>query len=229
MLTKKFSRHARHLQGLTLLYEDQAILVVDKAAGLLTVGTDKERARTAYYRLTEYVRKGNSKSRNRVFIVHRLDREVSGVLVFAKTPEAKERLQRQWEQTEKKYLAIVHGSPQDDSGTVSSYLAENQAHVVYSTKNAKHGKLSHTAYRVLKRSNDFSLLEITLITGRKHQIRVHLADMRHPIVGDRKYGEKDKAHRRMALHARSIAFRHPVTGEPVCFESPAPAYFHTML
>lgn len=229
MDTKKLSRHARRLQGLTLLYEDDAILVVDKATGLLTVGTDKERTKTAYYRLTDYVRKGNAKSRNRVFIVHRLDREVSGILVFAKTPEAKERLQRQWDQTEKKYLAVVHGHPKEDSGTITSYLAENRAHVVYSTQNQKLGKLSHTGYRVLKQSREFSLLEITLITGRKHQIRVHLADIRHPIVGDRKYGEKDKGHKRIALHALSIAFRHPVSGEQAFFETTAPAYFKSLL
>ncbi len=229
MTDTKSSRHARRLQGLTLLHEDRDILVVDKAPGLLTMGTDKERTKTAYYRLTNYVRKGNAKSRKRIFIVHRLDREVSGILVFAKTPEAKERLQGQWDQVEKKYRAVVHGCLAKPSGTITSYLAENSALVVYSTKNPKKGKLSHTQYQVLKETAAFSLLEITLLTGRKNQIRVHLADIGHPIVGDRKYGEKDKAHKRIALHARSISFRHPFSGEPVHFESPVPAYLDSLL
>jgi RluA family pseudouridine synthase len=229
MKSKPSTRHARRLQGLTLLYEDRDILVVDKAPGLLTVGTDKERTKTAYYRLTDYVRKGNAKSRHRIFIVHRLDRDVSGILVFARTPEAKERLQGQWDQTEKKYFAVVHGNPKEESGTISSYLAENSAQVVYSARNPKMGKLSHTQYRVLRHAKDYSLLEITLLTGRKNQIRVHLADIGHPIVGDRKYGPKDKVHKRIALHAFSIAFRHPFSGEPVHFECPVPAYFETLL
>lgn len=229
MTAGKSTRHARRLQGLTLLHEDRDILVVDKAPGLLTIGTDKEKTKTAYYRLTDYVRKGNAKSRHRIFIVHRLDREVSGILVFAKTPEAKERLQRQWDQTEKKYLAVVHGCPKEASGTISSYLAENSALVAYSTKNPKKGKLSHTQYRVLQGTAAFSLLEITLLTGRKNQIRVHLADVGHPIVGDQKYGEKDKVHKRIALHALSIAFRHPFSGEQVYFESDVPTYFKSLI
>jgi len=225
----KTSRHARRLQGLTLLHEDRDILVIDKAPGLLTMGTDKEKTKTAYYRLTDYVRKGNAKSRKRIFIVHRLDREVSGVLVFAKTPEAKARLQGQWDRVEKKYLAVVHGTPKEKSGTISSYLAENSALVVYSTKNPKKGKLSHTEYRVHKETGTFSLIEITLLTGRKNQIRVHLADIGHPIVGDRKYGDRDKAHKRMALHAISISFRHPFSGEQVHFETAVPDYVKTLV
>ncbi|HOE67340.1 MAG TPA: RluA family pseudouridine synthase [Candidatus Hydrogenedentes bacterium] len=213
-------------QGLDILYEDRDILVVDKAPGLLTMGTDSEKTRTAYYRLTDYVRKGCARSRNRIFIVHRLDREVSGVLVFAKTLEAKESLQSQWEEVEKKYLAVVHGRLPDKAGVISSYLAESRTLAVHSTDDATRGKLSRTAYRVLKETPRFSLLEITLLTGRKHQIRVHLAEIGHPIVGDDKYGRKDPAQKRIALHATSIAFIHPSTGEPVAFESEAPAYFH---
>jgi len=216
-------------QGLTILYEDRDILVVDKAPGLLTVGTEKERTRTAYYRLTDYVRKGNAKSRKRVFVVHRLDREVSGILVFSKTAAAKTSLQDQWKETEKKYLAVVHGKLANRAGIISTYLAENRAHVVYSTSDHKKGKLSHTAYRVLKETRAFSLLEITLLTGRKNQIRVHLAESGHPIVGDKKYGERDRAHKRLALHAQSISFKHPFSGRQVAFEAPVPGYFSRLI
>src|SRR5262244_159758 len=119
--------------GLSILYEDADILVVDKPAGLLTIATDKEKSRTAYFILTDYVRKGYSKSRNRIFIVHRLDRETSGVIIFAKNVEAKFRLQNQWKDTQKKYLAVVHGQCAKTSGTITTYLAENNAHIVYST------------------------------------------------------------------------------------------------
>jgi len=216
-------------QGLTILYEDRDILVVDKEPGLLTIGTESERTRTAYYRLTDYVRKGNAKSRKRIFIVHRLDREASGILVFAKTAAAKASLQNQWEETEKKYLAVVRGKLAKKTGTFSTYLAENTAHVVYSTSDRNKGRLSHTAYRVLKESKPFSLLEITLLTGRKNQIRVHLAESGHPIVGDKKYGERDRAHKRLALHAQSLSFKHPFSGKQVTFETSVPGYFSKLI
>jgi tRNA pseudouridine32 synthase/23S rRNA pseudouridine746 synthase/23S rRNA pseudouridine1911/1915/1917 synthase len=216
-------------RGLAILYEDGDILVVDKPAGLLTVGTDREKARTAYFALTDYVRKGAAKSRNRIFIVHRLDRETSGVLVFAKNEEAKLRLQHRWNETKKRYLAIVHGKCAQRSETITTYLAENSAHAVYSTSDPKKGKLSHTAYTVLKETKDFALLEVELLTGRKHQIRVHLADRGHPVVGDKRYGRVNAAHRRLALHARTLSFRHPVTGEELTFEATAPAYFKELV
>ena len=216
-------------QGVTILYEDRDILVVDKAPGLLTISTQKRETATAYYRLTDYVRKGNAKSRNRIFIVHRLDRDVSGILVFAKTGEAKEYLQERWDETQKKYLAVVHGRLPNKTGTFSSYLAENKARIVYSTTDTSKGKLSHTAYRVLKETAEFSLLEIDLITGRKNQIRVHLAENGHPIVGDKKYGKKDPQHKRVALHAISISFTHPFTGKQLTFETNVPGYFHSLV
>jgi tRNA pseudouridine32 synthase/23S rRNA pseudouridine746 synthase/23S rRNA pseudouridine1911/1915/1917 synthase len=215
--------------GLVILHEDRDILVVDKPAGLLTMGTDTNKTRTAYFILTDYVRKGYSKSRNRIFIVHRLDRETSGILVFAKNIEAKLSLQDQWQETKKKYLAVVHGRCDRKSGTITTYLAENKAHFVYSTPDAAKGKLSRTAYTVLKETEDFALLEVDLLTGRKHQIRVHLVGIGHAVVGDQKYGKADRSHPRLALHARSISFRHPFTGKPVTFETKAPAYFNRLV
>ena len=223
-------RHARPghkslRQGLAIIHEDRDILVVDKPPGLLTIGTDTEKSRTAYFILTDYVRKGYTKSRNRIFIVHRLDRDTSGILVFAKSEKAKLFLQGQWKETKKKYLAVVHGRCEKRSGTISTYLAENKAHGVYSTSDTRKGKLSHTAYKVLKETRDFALLEVDLLTGRKHQIRVHLAGIGHPVVGDQRYGKENRAHNPLALHARSISFRHPFSGELLTFETRVPAYF----
>jgi len=225
---KKTTRKRHQPKGLLLLHEDRDILVVDKAPGLLTMGTNREKEKTAYYRLTDYVRKGNPKSRERVFIVHRLDREVSGVLVFARSAAAKGALQDQWDQVEKHYLALVHGVPTEPEGMFSSYLVENGVHSVLSSTNPTRGKLSRTAYKVLGQSRGCSLLDINLLTGRKHQIRVHLAENDLPILGDKKYGRKDSG-ARLALHAKSLAFEHPYSGEPCFFETRVPHLFSRVL
>jgi len=214
-----------HLKGMELIYEDRDIIVIDKPPGLLTMASATEREKTAYHILTDYVRKGSAKSPKRVFIVHRLDRDTSGIVIFAKTEAAKNCLQDQWDKTEKKYLAVVYGKLPEKSGVITSYLTENAAHVVYSTKDKSAGKLSTTAYKVLKETRDFSAVEIDLVTGRKNQIRVHFAEMGHPIVGDRKYGKKNDIHKRMALHARSISFLHPWNGRRMLFITKVPAYF----
>jgi RluA family pseudouridine synthase len=215
--------------GLAILHEDRDLIVVDKPPGLLTISTDREKSRTAYFILTDYVRKAFAKSTNRIFIVHRLDRETSGILIFAKNEEAKLRLQSQWQDTKKKYLAVVHGRCEKRAETITTYLAENQAHGVYTTNDARKGKLAHTAYKVLKQTKDFSLLEVDLLTGRKHQIRVHLAAIGHPVVGDQRYGKEHKAYHRLALHARSISFTHPFSGEPLTFATKVPVYFNTLV
>jgi RluA family pseudouridine synthase len=225
---KRFTN--RHLpRGLKILYEDKDILVVDKPAGLLTVRTETDKTRTAHYILTDYVRKGCAKSRNRIFTVHRLDQWTSGVLVFAKSEEVKLLLQAQWKGTEKKYIAVVHGQLPQKEGIIASYLAEDKAFVVYSTTDTTKGKLAQTAYKVLKETRQFSLLEITLLTGRKNQIRVHLADKGHPIVGDRKYGKTEDGYKRLALHSKSISFKHPATGQQMTFESRLPSYFNRVM
>jgi tRNA pseudouridine32 synthase/23S rRNA pseudouridine746 synthase/23S rRNA pseudouridine1911/1915/1917 synthase len=225
---KKIKKPSKRHQprGLIVLHHDKHIVVVDKAPGLLTMGTDKEREQTAYYRLTDYVRKGQAKSRERIFIVHRLDREVSGILVVARTEQAKNALQSQWDEVEKHYLALVHGVPPKPEGKFSSYLVEVGVHKVRAnTDSRRGGKLAHTAYKLIAEGKGLSLLDINLLTGRKHQIRVHLADNRLPIVGDEKYGEKRDGARRLGLHAKSIAFKHPFTGEPCYFETRMPHFF----
>jgi RluA family pseudouridine synthase len=226
---KKTRSGGGRLGGLEILYEDGDIIVVDKPAGLLTMGTATNKSRTAYYLLTDYVRRGNPKSRNRIFIVHRLDQLTSGVLVFAKNEDAKLRLQAQWNQTQKTYVAVVHGRLVSREGTITSYLAENKAYVVYSTRDKTKGKLAHTAYKVLKESGQLSLLEIDLLTGRKNQIRVHMAEKGHPVAGDRKYGKAGDGCRRLALHARGISFAHPASGERMTFEARVPAFFSELM
>ena len=150
------------------------------------------------------------------------------MLVFAKTEDAKHRLQDAWDETEKFYLAVVHGHLAKPEDTISTYLAENDQHVVYSTQDRRIGKLSHTAYRVLRETKEFSLLELNLLTGRKNQIRVHLAGIGHPIVGDKKYGHKD-GHKYLALHALSVTLLHPYTGEPLTFEARIPAAINQLV
>jgi RluA family pseudouridine synthase len=216
-------------KGLEIIYEDDDILVVDKSAGLLTVGTATNKTRTAYYFLTDYVRKGNPKSRNQIFTVHRLDQWTSGVLVFAKSEQIKERLQDNWKDTEKKYIAVVHGRFAEKEGIITSYLAENKAYTVYSTDDKEKGKLAHTAYKMLKETERFSLLEINLLTGRKNQIRVHMADKGHPVVGDRKYGKNGDEYKRLALHSYSISFKHPFSGKQMTFKTKIPGYFHKLM
>ncbi|MFA4873713.1 MAG: RNA pseudouridine synthase [bacterium] len=219
----------RHLKGLEIIHEDRDIIVVDKPAGLLTIGTDKEKVKTAYFILTDHIRKGSAQSRKQLWIVHRLDQDTSGVLIFAKSEEAKVYLQEHWEETEKLYLAVVHGKLAKKEDIISTYLAENSAHVVYSTPDARKGRLSRTAYRVLKETDQFSLLEINLLTGRKNQIRVHLAERGHAVVGDRKYGKKDRSHKQLALHARSISFKHPFSKKTFTFEARIPKDFEALV
>jgi tRNA pseudouridine32 synthase / 23S rRNA pseudouridine746 synthase len=225
MSTIKRTPTKYHPKGVTLLHEDRDIIVVEKPCGLLTMGTERDKTKTAHTILNEYVRKGDPRSRNRIYIVHRLDRETSGILIFAKSEAAKIFLQEHWQDTDKRYLTVVYGSLTPKIGAISSYLTENSAFTVYSTPDPAAGKLSHTEYTVLKETKGFSLLEIHLLTGRKHQIRVHLSEKGHPVVGDRKYGKGNDPYGTLALHARSISFTHPVNGKRLTFETGIPEFF----
>lgn len=216
-------------RGLSILYEDRDILVVDKISGLLTIGTEKVRENTAYYLLNKYVRKGNLKSKNRVFIVHRLDRDASGIIVFAKNENAKRYLQEEWQKFQKKYYAVVRGTLSQKEGIITSYLAENRAYKMYSVDDPKKGKLARTGYKVLSESKNYSLLEIDLLTGRKNQIRVHFSEKGCPVAGDKKYGEHEKGIKRLALHSASITILHPYTKEKMTFDTKVPAYFESLL
>ena len=154
-------------KGLTILYEDSDIIVIDKSAGLLTVKATYEKEKTAHHILTTYIRKGSFKSKKELFVVHRLDRDTSGVLVFAKSFEAKENLKLQWKSVKKIYVAVVHGILTEKSGTITSYLAENEDYEVSSVKDPGKGELAKTRYKVIKEAKKFSLLEIELLTGKK--------------------------------------------------------------
>ena len=228
---KQFKRPPKRYQpkGLSILYEDRDILVVDKVSGLLTVSSEKVRDNTAYYLLNEYVRKGNRKSRRRVFIVHRLDRDTSGVIVFARNEKAKRFLQEEWQGFEKKYYTLVHGTMPDKECVITSYLAENSVHRMYSVADPGKGKLAKTGYKVLRESSKYSLLEIDLLTGRKNQIRVHLADKGCPVAGDKKYGKKEKGIKRLTLHAASLTIVHPFSKEKMTFSTKVPAYFESLM
>ncbi|HNP19279.1 MAG TPA: RluA family pseudouridine synthase [Fulvivirga sp.] len=214
-------------KGCKIIYEDQDILVVDKMCGLLTVGNAAEKEKTAHFILNEYVKKGNHRSKNRVYVVHRIDRDTSGVLVFAKTERVKQFLQQEWANFSKKYNVIVHGTLKEKEGIITSQLLENKAFKVYSVKDPTKGKLAKTGYKVIKESKGFSLLEIDLFTGRKHQIRVHLSELGHPVVGDKVYGEKSKG--RLALNAASLTIIHPHTKEKMTFETVFPDDFRKLL
>jgi tRNA pseudouridine32 synthase/23S rRNA pseudouridine746 synthase/23S rRNA pseudouridine1911/1915/1917 synthase len=229
-MPKKKQPNRKYLpKDLEILYEDRDILVINKPAGLLTVETSTNKFKTAYYILTDYVRKGNLKSRNRVFTVHRLDQWTSGVLVFAKSADVKERLQGNWKDTDKKYIAVVYGKLKPKEGVITSYLYESKGYVVRSTTDSTKGREAQTAYKVVKEAGRFSMVQIDLLTGRKNQIRVHLADKGNPIVGDRKYGKKNDKYKRLALHAKSISFTHPSSGQRMTFETKLPRYFNRLI
>lgn len=214
---------------MTILFEDNDLIVVDKMSGLLTMGNSRTRDRTAYFALNNYVRKGNPKSRKRIFIVHRLDRDTSGVLLFAKSEKNKRYLQDEWKNFSKKYYAVVHGILEKKEGVLSSYLAENVVHKMYSTDDQKVGKLAKTGYKVIRESKRYSLVEIDLLTGRKNQIRVQFADIDHPVAGDKIYGDSEKGLKRLTLHAGLINIKHPHTKQKMTFEAEIPRYFEYLL
>ncbi|MFZ5797727.1 MAG: RluA family pseudouridine synthase [Desulfobulbaceae bacterium] len=220
---------SRACQGLTIMYEDESILVIDKVAGLLTIATDKEKTRTAYYRLTAWLKERPGSAGQRIFIVHRLDRDTSGLLVFAKNEKAKRALQERWPETDKKYAAIVEGIPRETSGRIASNLRETKFLRVYSVRDGEgDGRPSVTNYELVKAAANYALLDITLETGRKNQIRVHLADIGHPVAGDKKYGARTNPVGRLALHAYYLAFTHPVTGKRLEFRAPLPGKFKAL-
>ncbi len=227
---KKFKPPPKRFQprGVSILYEDKDIIVVNKVSGLLTVSTDRTKDNTAYFRINNYVRKGTPKSRNRIYIVHRLDRDTSGVLIFAKSEEAKRFLQDEWSSFHKHYFAVVHGKITPQTDIITSYLAENSIFKMYSVQDPEKGKLAKTRYTVLKEAKECSLLEVELLTGRKNQIRVHLADRGCPVVGDKKYS-KIKGGKRLCLHAASLTIRHPFSNEEMTFTTKMPSYFNTLL
>lgn len=210
-----------------ILYEDGELLAVDKPAGLLTIATQKERERTAYHLAREYVEA--SGAGRRIFIVHRLDRDTSGVLVFAKDEGLKLALQEQWEDLAelREYLAVVEGELPERSGVCHTWLRETVTHLVYSGER-RDGKEAITHYKVLAERDGYSLVRVRIDTGRKNQIRVHMRELGHPVAGDKKYGAGTDPMGRLGLHASRLAFRHPRTGELLRFQARLPREFRRL-
>ena len=212
-----------------ILYEDGQLLAVDKPAGLLSMATDREKHRTAYRAVTDYVRRTDP--RNRVFIVHRLDRDTSGVLVFAKSEETKRALQDNWDKLVEKrgYTAVVEGAPPEDEGEVKSFLVETATHLVFSGHPGKKAKEAVTRYRVAARGRGYSLVEVEIDTGRKNQIRVHMQDLGCPVAGDKQYGAKTDPLGRLGLHAGTLVLKHPRTGKRLELNAPLPGGFRRLV
>ena len=212
------------MTGVNIIHEDDDLIVIEKEAGLLSIASDDEKHMTAYRQLTDYVRSVHAK--NRIFVVHRLDRDTSGVMIFAKSKEVQQTLQNTWQESvpERAYIALVEGTVTKD-GTVISWLTENKTFMVYSSQRENDGQKAITHYKVLESNRNFSLLQVNLETGRKNQIRVHMKDIDHPVIGDKKYGSRNNSLGRLGLHAHAIAFTHPTSGEKMRFESKVPAIF----
>ncbi|GAB2610015.1 RluA family pseudouridine synthase [Emticicia sediminis] len=221
---KKAPEEARY-RGLNIVFEDQYLIVIEKQAGVLSIATEKQKDNTAYSILSGHVKKQDP--RNRVFVVHRLDRETSGLMMFAKSEKIQKLLQESWNATieERTYLAVVEGYVEKKQDTITSYLVESKALIVYSSKNPEVGQKAITHYEVLKSNKNFSLLKVNLETGRKNQIRVHAKDLGHSVVGDEKYGAKTDPIKRLGLHAWVLAFKHPITGKDLRFETEIPSKF----
>jgi len=213
-----------------LVYEDDDILIVNKGYGVLSMGTDQVKDGTVYSEMRKYVKAHNPKAQ--VFIVHRLDRDTSGLMMLAKSRLAKDNLQHNWNNMvlNRKYVAVLEGELEGDKqGTVRSYLTENSKFEVYSVDDPSKGQLAVTRYKILARRRGHTLVELELDTGRKNQIRVHMKDLGHPIVGDRKYGAGHSPISRLALHARSLRFVHPITRKEMNFETPIPLRFQSLV
>ena len=193
------------MKKMNIVFENKNLLVVEKEPHVLTIATEKKEEHTLYREASAYVKKQYPK--NKIFIVHRLDKDTSGLVVFAKNQDTKNEFQNNWDKVKREYIAIVEGKVPKQKDVLKSYLVEDKTYNVYSTKDPKKGKLAITEYEVLKQNNNFSLLKINIKTGRKNQIRVQLSDIGHPIVGDKKYNSKTNILKRLALHANLIEYK----------------------
>jgi 23S rRNA pseudouridine1911/1915/1917 synthase len=227
----KSSSAQRELKNpkMKIVFEDDHIIVIEKKEGFLSVGTDQEKEKTAYFVLNEYMKEENP--RNRIFIVHRLDKETSGVMMFAKSRLVQNILQDNWNDIilERSYTAVVSGEVQNEQDIIESFLTEDKQKRMHSSRYDNEGQRSVTAYQLIKTNQRYSMLKLNLETGRKNQIRVHLQSIGHPIVGDKKYGGIYSPIGRMCLHAKTLCFIHPITREEMKFEMPVPKHFFGLL
>lgn len=228
ILDRSKQKMAFRSNDLGVVYEDPYLLVIDKRAGLLSM-SNNTRQQTVQTVLNRYLEKGGSRCTSH--LVHRLDRDTSGLMVYAKDVKTQRSLVEGWQQlvTDRRYVALVSGELEKDQGMIKSWLTEDKHFVTHSSTVDNGGKLAITHYKVLRSAKGYSLVELELETGRKNQIRVHLSDMGHPIVGDFKYGSSDESLLRLGLHAYLLAFRHPVTGKYLRFETPVPDSFEKLM
>lgn len=220
------SKNSRSLP-FSIIFEDDHLLVVNKPSGLLTIATEKEKERTLYHIVRDYVASKNP--HGRIFIVHRLDRDTSGIVLFAKDEKTKNQLQENWNDyvSLREYTAIVCGHPKEESGQIVQYLKETKTNLVYVSPR-EDGKKAITNYSVLKTSDKYSMLKVTIETGRRNQIRVAFASKKMPILGDKKYGEKSKVNR-LYLHANRLKIYYPVIKKDILFETSIPTEFKKMM
>ena len=227
-ISKRKSGPTLQNKHVRLVYEDAYIIVIEKGVGILSMASSHH-AYSVKTVIDDYLRKSHQGVT--AHVVHRLDRDTSGLMMLAKSVEAKDALQHNWNNMvlSRKYVAVLEGELESDEGVVKSYLAENSKFEVYSTNNPNEGQLAITNYKVIRRGRGMTLVEVELDTGRKNQIRVHMKDLGHPIVGDRKYGAKPSPIHRLALHAQTLRFVHPITRKDMKFETPIPAKFRGLV
>ncbi len=223
---KSITRHER--KDLPIIFEDGDIIAINKPSGLLSIASDKEKGRTAYRLISDYVAQFDKK--NRIYVVHRLDEDTSGVLIFAKSNAVKEALQNHWQEIveTRAYYAIVEGKMEKSEDVLRDYLAENNLHLVYVTKDRQKGKLSITAYKTIAYKEPYSLLDVHLSSGRKNQIRVQLGHRGHYVIGDDKYGEPADPIKRLGLHAYRLVLTNPLSGKRYVLETPMPDSFKSL-
>ena len=228
-ISKAKNNHEFKHPMLKIVYEDAYIIVVEKKEGLLSVATDHVKERTAQHILSEYVKR--SHRNNRIFVVHRLDRETSGLMMYAKDEKTMNTLRDNWHDIvkDRRYVTIVSGDMERDAGSIESWLTDRKLYVSSSPVDDGTGKYALTHYRTIKRANGYSLMELKLETGRKNQIRVHMSELGHPVIGDARYGSECDPLKRMALHAFKLCFYHPVTRELMEFETPYPSNFKSLM
>lgn len=214
--------------NLPIIYEDDEIVAINKPSGVLSIASDREKARTAYRMVNDYVQQKDK--HNRIFVVHRLDEDTSGVLIFAKNPRIKDALQKNWNDIVRKrgYYAIVEGQMEKTQDTLVDYLKENSLNLMYVTDDKKNGKKCITNYKVIKSNKNYSLLDVDIETGRKNQIRVQLGHRNHHVIGDDKYGEPSNPLKRLGLHAYNLTLVHPITKKVLEFKAPIPSEFNKL-
>lgn len=225
------SRHKKQNQFksryVKIVYEDRWLVVVEKNIGILSMAAGHSSLNVKSV-LDDYFLKSRQKCR--AHVVHRLDRDTSGLMVYAKDIETEQILEHNWHQIvyDRRYVAVVSGEMEQDNGTIANWLKDNKAYITYSSPTDNGGKYAVTHFQVLNRTTEHSLVEYKLETGRKNLIRVHSADMGHPVCGDVKYGNGDDPLHRLCLHAYMLCFTHPVTGEPMEFSTPIPTAFRSL-